>query len=470
MKIGIFSDTYFPQISGVSTSIKTLRDELIRLGNTVYIFTTTDPNSDEIQDQAENIIRLRSVPFVSMEERRIVMVGLPTALSIASKYKLDIVHTQTEFGVGILGKVVANRLKIPVIHTLHTKYEDYLHYIANGKLIHPSAVKYVIRTFLLGTEGIICPSEMTEQAIIDYGVKIPLRVIATGIELKKFTRPDISKVDSEKLREELGIQTGETMLLSLCRLSQEKNIQAVLRALPEIQQNTKVKLIIVGDGPYRHDLEAIVNEKQLENIVKFVGPIPNEEVVFYYKAADFFISASTSETQGLTFTESIASGTPVIAWENSYLKRIVNNDMFGYLFENEHKIASTTLKAIKQNVPFDSATFDRKLYEISSENFGRKVADFYDWMITNYIPPMEHMTNSMLLFGIGTVGNMKIVRNQVTDVISDQTKKIYETGHSLISKVSKASKYVKIKANKSSDSLNQSHSLNDEETDLNKED
>ncbi|MDR0299839.1 MAG: glycosyltransferase family 4 protein [Streptococcaceae bacterium] len=446
MRIGIFTDTYYPQISGVSTSIKTLRDELVHLGHTVYIFTTTDPNSDEVQDLKENTIRLRSVPFVSMEERRVVMVGLPTALSIASHYKLDIIHTQTEFGMGILGKVVANRLRIPVIHTLHTKYEDYLHYIANGRLIHPSAVKYIIRTFLLGTEGIICPSEMTKETVVNYGVKIPLRVIATGIELKKFTRPDITKADSQKLRENLGLLPDETMLLSLCRLSQEKNIQAVIKSLPDIlsEAEAKVKLIIVGDGPYRSELETLVSQLNLQNAVRFIGPIPNEEVVHYYKAADFFISASTSETQGLTFTEAIASGTPVLAWENPYLKQIVNDNQFGYLFGAEQDIPLITLNAIKHRSPMVASAFDRKLYEISSENFGRKVLDFYEWMIENYVPSIERATDSVKLFGLGTVGNIKMLRNQVTDGFSEQSEKLHKVRQSF---AAKASKYVKIITN-----------------------
>ncbi|GAB2027232.1 glycosyltransferase family 4 protein [Lactovum odontotermitis] len=443
MRVGIFSDTYFPQISGVSTSIKTLRDELTRQGHTVYIFTTTDPESDDETDAAENIVRLRSVPFVSMAERRIVMVGLPTALQIARYYKLDIIHTQTEFGVGILGKIVANRLHIPVVHTLHTKYEDYLHYIANGHLIRPSMVKYIIRTFLFGTEGIICPSEMTKETVINYGVKIPIRVIPTGIELKKFTRPDILKSDDLELREELGVKEDETLLLSLCRLSQEKNIQAVIKAMPQILKGgIKAKLIIVGDGPYRDELEALVASLNLQEAAKFVGPVENDQAVHYYKAADFFISASTSETQGLTFTEAIAAGTPVLAWKNPYLTHIVDDSEFGRLFSNEQEIAQLTIEAVNNKKPMDPVKFDKKLYEISSENFGRRVADFYEFMILNYIPSLVRATDSIKLLGGRITGNIKLMSLQVTDSFRSQYDDLRENGLSFVEKLTN---YGKIK-------------------------
>ena len=144
MKIGFFTDTYFPQVSGVATSIKTLKDELEKHGHEVYIFTTTDPNATDFE---EDVIRMPSVPFVSFKDRRVVVRGMWYAYLIAKELELDLIHTHTEFGAGILGKMVGKKMKIPVIHTYHTMYEDYLHYIANGKVLRPSHVKYLSRLF-----------------------------------------------------------------------------------------------------------------------------------------------------------------------------------------------------------------------------------------------------------------------------------------------------------------------------------
>ena len=139
VNIGLFTDTYFPQVSGVATSIKTLRDELTAQGHNVYIFTTTDPKAKE-DDVEAGIYRFPSIPFVSFTERRIAVRGAFRAVHLAKKFQLDVVHNQTEFALGMMGKIVAHELKIPCLHTYHTMYQDYLHYIANGHIDRKSVV------------------------------------------------------------------------------------------------------------------------------------------------------------------------------------------------------------------------------------------------------------------------------------------------------------------------------------------
>ena len=148
MNIGIFTDTYFPQVSGVATSIKTLKDDLERKGNSVYIFTTTDPHVPD--DAVEpNVFRFTSVPFVSFTDRRVAVRGMFHAYHVAKELNLDIVHTQTEFSMGYIGKFVARQLKVPTVHTYHTMYESYLHYIMNGHLLRPYHVKQFTRALRL---------------------------------------------------------------------------------------------------------------------------------------------------------------------------------------------------------------------------------------------------------------------------------------------------------------------------------
>ena len=305
MRVGLFTDTYLPQISGVATSIKTLKEELEKQGHEVYIFTTTDKHVKRYEDPT--IIRLPSVPFISFTDRRIVYRGLFESYKIAKTYKLDIIHTQTEFSLGILGKMVGKALRIPVIHTYHTQYEDYVRYIANGKLIRPSMVKYIVRGFLNDLDGVICPSRIALNLLDGYSVKIPKRIIPTGIDLREYERPDISQEDIAKLREKWAIASDETVLLSLSRVSYEKNIQALLANMPKIlSNNPKVKLLIVGDGPYLEELKEQAQDLAVMDNVIFTGMVSHNETALYYKAADFFISASTSETQGLTYAESLA--------------------------------------------------------------------------------------------------------------------------------------------------------------------
>lgn len=395
MRIGLFTDTYFPQVSGVATSIKTLKTELEKLGHTVFIFTTTDKDVNRYEDW--DIIRLPSVPFFAFKDRRVAYAGFADALDISRRYQLDIIHTHTEFSLGILGIEIAHALKIPVVHTYHTHYEDYVRYIARGLLIRPRMVKYFARVFFKDVDGIICPSEIVENLLQSYQIKQDLRVIPTGIDLAKFDRPEIQSKNIADLREKLGIAEDETMLLSLSRVSYEKNIQAVVKAMPEVlADNPKVKLVIAGGGPYLPDIEKLVRSLGLEESVIMTGMIPPSETALYYKAADFFISASTSETQGLTYLESLASGTPVIAHGNPYLDNVISHKMFGTLYYHEYDLASAIIDAVMQTPPMEEELLHEKLYEISAANFGKKVYEYYlDLKISNDFSK-EHLSEESL--------------------------------------------------------------------------
>ena len=254
MRVGLFTDTYFPQVSGVATSIRTLKTELEKLGHTVFIFTTTDKDVNRYEDW--QIIRIPSVPFFAFKDRRVAYRGFSKALAIAKQYQLDIIHTQTEFSLGLLGVWIGRELRIPVIHTYHTQYEDYVRYIARGMVIRPSMVKYIVRSYMNDLDGVICPSEIVYDLLQKYKVKAEKRIIPTGIDLAKFDRPEITPTETAALREKYEVAEDETLLLSLSRVSYEKNIQAVIAALPDVLKvNQKVKLIVAGDGPYLDDLK-----------------------------------------------------------------------------------------------------------------------------------------------------------------------------------------------------------------------
>lgn len=382
VRIGFFTDTYFPQVSGVATSIRTLKNELEKQGHEVYIFTTTDPDADEFE---KDIVRMPSVPFVSFTDRRIVVRGIWFAYQIAKELELEIIHTHTEFGAGFLGKMVANRLRIPVVHTYHTMYEDYLHYIANGKVVRPTHVKHFIKMFVNHSTGVVCPSQRVVDTLRRYEVEIPMRIIPTGIDVARFVRPDITKEDTDRLRAKLGIANDELMILSLSRISYEKNIHVIVQQFPEILMcYPKARLVIVGKGPYREDLEELVSQLGIEKQVQFTGEVPHEEVAHYYHAADYFVSASTSETQGLTYAEAIASGTQCIVEGNDYLNQLLNDESLGITFEQDDDFSDSFVRYVQQQIPMDPEVQKNKLIEISAERFGSEILKFYQEMIVFY--------------------------------------------------------------------------------------
>lgn len=379
MNIGLFTDTYLPQVSGVATSIKTLKDELEKNGHTVTIFTTTDPNAPENE---EHIVRLTSIPFFSFKDRRIAVSSGHTAVKKAKELNLDLIHTQTEFSLGLTGKHVANHLKIPCVHTYHTMYEDYLHYIAKGKIVKPYHVKLLARYFCNQTDGVIAPSERVLDQLRAYEVVRPIEIIPTGVVLKDFN------LDTKRnIRKELGFTDETPIILSLSRLSQEKNITAILKAMPElIVAMPDIQLVLVGKGPQREELEELATLLKITDHVTFVGEKERQEVPDYYAMADLFVSASESESQGLTYIESLACGTNIIAKKNVYTAGLIGNGDFGQLFLHDEDLATVILKEL--NASKDQADLAEKrqqlLYDISSEAFGSHVLAFYQTVLDEY--------------------------------------------------------------------------------------
>ncbi|MDN6639901.1 MAG: glycosyltransferase family 4 protein [Tetragenococcus sp.] len=382
MKIGFFTDTYFPQVSGIATSIKTLKDELIKLGHEVIIFTTTDPNAPEDE---EGIIRMPSVPFVSFKDRRIVVRGMWDAYMIAKHFELDLIHTHTEFGAGFLGKVVGKKLRIPVVHTYHTMYEDYLHYIARGKVVRPSHVKIFSRIFANHTSGVVCPSERVIKTLKSYGVIIPMCVIPTGIETKKFEPTTNTLEEKVQLRSYLGITEDEIFLLSLSRISYEKNIQALIQRLPAVlQEKPNVRLVIVGKGPYEEELQQLAFDQGVADKVLFVGEVPNDQVALFYQAADYFICASTSESQGLTYLEALASETQLVVEGSEYLDHLIDDPSLGITFPTDDDFVPALLSYMAQDPAKNQEVLANKKYEISVENFVQLMLAFYNETIFYY--------------------------------------------------------------------------------------
>lgn len=261
-------------------------------------------------------------------------------------------------------------------------YEDYLHYIAKGKVLRQSHVKYLSRLFANHTTGVVCPSERVIDTLRSYGVIAPLRVIPTGIDIEKFKRPEITVEETQALREKLGIEKDQLMILSLSRISYEKNIQAIANGFPEVLKAfPNARLVIVGKGPYLEELKELINDLGISSFVQFTGEVDNDEVAFYYKAADYFVSASTSETQGLTYTEAMASGTPCVVEGNAYLNRLFDHPALGRTFKSDQDFSSALIDYINSNIPRDPDVLNAKLYEISSTHFGEAMIEFYQDMI-----------------------------------------------------------------------------------------
>lgn len=379
MNIGLFTDTYFPQLSGVATSIQTLKNALEKNGHSVFIFTTTDPHLGKGTIEP-NVFRVSSVPFVSFTDRRIAFRGLFQATKIAKEVKLDIVHTQTEFSMGMIGKYVAHSLGIPAIHTYHTMYEDYLHYVLNGHLLKPYHVKQFIKAYLHNMDGVVAPSERVKETLTRYGVTIPMRIIPTGVDLTA-----INENPRRDVRKELGIDSNEKVILTLSRVAAEKKIDQILDVLPtvlEIEPN--VKFVIAGDGPDVQPLKDQVARLSLEDYVIFAGSVEHSDVGNYYRMADLFVSASDTETQGLTYIEALAAGTKCVVYSTDYTEHVFDNKELGSTFTTKNEMTNEIIDYLKANqFTIPKNLKEKKLIDVSADTFAHKIEDFYQEAIQN---------------------------------------------------------------------------------------
>jgi len=331
MKIGLFTDTYYPQINGVATSVLILKENLETLGHQVYVFTTTDPNATKNE---RNVYRMPSIPFASA--RRLGMFYHPGLVKFINGLALDVIHTHTEFSLGVFGRFMARKLNIPLLHTYHTIYEDYTHYIVKFKIfdfIAKNTARKISANFCNSVDKVIVPTEKVKQLLRSYKVKQHISVIPTGIELSKFSAFNKSSMEVKKLRNDLNIREKDRVLLYIGRISEEKNIEELLLSMkPLLISNGDIKFLLIGDGLEKNNLEELSKKLGIYNHTIFAGEKPWDSIGKYYQLGDVFVSASQSETQGLTYIEALASGLPVVAKADPCLDGVIQNDVNGYTF------------------------------------------------------------------------------------------------------------------------------------------
>ena len=340
MVVGIFTDTFFPEINGVATSVILLQRELEKLGHKAYVVTSSNPALRHEPDIARTF-RLPSAPFLFLPERRMAMLYNKSVARKIRELELDIIHTNTEFSLGMFGKFSAAVLGIPVVHTYHTLYKDYVHYITKGKF--PSFAEDMAKKFSYvyceSCDAVITPTNKTRDLLRTYEVDKPIHVIPTGIDFMQFAPSANDERATADLRHELGIPPQDKVILYVGRLAKEKNIDRVVRQLPKyMRARPHTTFLLVGDGPFRSDLQGIAREGGIEGKLVFAGERPWREIASFYKLGDAFVSASLSETQGLTFIEAMSAGLPVLAANDRSIEDLVINGYSGCLFDSDDEI------------------------------------------------------------------------------------------------------------------------------------
>ena len=331
MKILITSDWYIPAVNGVVTSVKNLRRELEALGHEVRVLTLSQSRRSYERD---------GVTYLGSVAAGLVYPGARLRTALAGRFIRnlvewgpDVVHSQCEFSTFFLARRIAEELDIPLVHTYHTVYEDYTHYFSPSVHFGKKAAAVFTRWAASHTDCLIAPTGKVRLLLQGYGVQKPVFVVPSGIDLRRFqSEPDALR--SAVLRASLDIPQDRTVLVYVGRLAEEKQIDELLRF--RAGMDVGITLLLVGDGPDRKRLEDTAADLGLAAPdVVFAGMVPAEQVADWYQLGDLFVSASTSETQGLTYAEALAAGVPVLCRADSCLMGVVRDGENGWQYHSE---------------------------------------------------------------------------------------------------------------------------------------
>jgi glycosyltransferase involved in cell wall biosynthesis len=309
LRVLMITDVYFPRINGVSTSIETFRADLAAEGIQVRLIAPDYPERHNAP--ATWRVPSRRVPF-DPEDRLMHWRPLNHAAERLATDGLDLVHVQTPFAAHYAGLRTAHRHQVPVLATYHTHFEEYIaHYLpALPRPWLKAAARRIATSQCNGLDAVVVPSSAMHETLTGYGVKAPLHVLPTGIPVRNFAIGN-----GALFRSRHGIAADRPVALFVGRVAHEKNIGFLLEALLAARQRCpEVQLLIAGEGPAMPALKAQVGALGLHGAVHFIGYLDrSRELPDCYAAADVFVFASRTETQGLVLLEAMAAGLPVIA-------------------------------------------------------------------------------------------------------------------------------------------------------------
>ena len=341
MRIGIFTETWAPYISGLVTSEVMLKNALEKQGHEVYVVTANLDSFKYEYDEKERVLKVPGIP-TGIYDSRLTSIYPIRAINKIKSWKLDVIHSQTEFAIGTFARLFAKQYNIPLVHTYHTLYEDYVHYITKGYFNRSSKkiVEYLTKFYCdtTATELIVPTNKIYKLFKEKYKFEKNIHIIPTGIEVERFYTENQDEKEIENLRKLLKLNRKDFVILFVGRLAEEKNVEFLIHSQRElVNKHDNIKLIIVGDGPDKEKYEEYAKELNLEKNVIFTGKAAWKDMPYYYHVSDIFATASKTETQGLTVIEAMAANTVPVCMRDEAFQSMVTEDLNGLFFETEEE-------------------------------------------------------------------------------------------------------------------------------------
>ncbi len=386
MRIAMFSDSALPIINGVSLSVDSLIQELRRQGHSVDLYTAGHPKAES----EPNTYRFRTVRLPWSRDYPVVVPPFYGMLREFRKHTYDVIHTHTPFTTGFVGMRWAESHTLPIVSTYHTLYDRYAHYIP---LFPKRYIRFKIAKhtsfYYNHVDQVICPSVAAMRWLRRQAVRTPISIIPTACFEKQM-------LDRYECRRKLGMGLNERYLLYVGRLAKEKNLETLFSAAKlAFNQDSTLRLWLVGDGPYREESVEFVRKLGIGDRVKFVGFLPRHEVDSYYAAADLFVFSSITETQGLVIQEAMAYGLPAIVVVGGGAGDGVIQGENGFLVKNDPATFAQTITDVLWNESLWSklsANASRSVQERTPEAMAIKMLTVYERAIgskTEQFEPAE---------------------------------------------------------------------------------
>ncbi|GLV47081.1 glycosyl transferase [Thermus sp. LT1-2-5] len=367
-RIGLFTDVYFPNPNGVTTSVYLLLRELRRMGHEAWVIA---PKHPEAPAQEEGVVRVPSVAYPFYEGQQI---ALPSAKYLPTEFEL--IHTHTPLTLGVWGLRIARNKGLPHVSTFHTHYEKYAHYVPGLAILdkYTGIVPRLAKAFYNRVEVVIAPTEPVKRLAEGYGIERPIRVIPTGI--------DTRILEEAPLPSPPPWPAGKRRLITVGRLGKEKSFDVVLKAVAELSREADVFLVHIGEGPELAALQALAHELGIAERVRFLGPVPYHRIGGYYRLAELFLFASETETQGLVIWEAQAMGVPVVAVGAEGVLEGVEDGKTGYLVPpgDYRALAEKALELLQDESKRERMSLQARAWamERSAERIAERIVAVYD--------------------------------------------------------------------------------------------
>ncbi len=381
MKILITTDLFSTATNGVVTSVKNLVEELQAKGHEVRVLTLSESTRSHKDGY---VYFIPSAPLKVYPDVRMPLSYHHRLIRELIDWRPQVIHSQCEFFTFQFALRISRHTGAPIVHTYHTLYEQYAGYVLPGKRLGAFVVRTFSRKRLKKVETVIAPTHKVENTLVGYGMENAIAVIPSGISLAQHKKRITPQQRQEK-RQALGIGPDETVLINLGRLGTEKNLPELVdfyaRALA---RHPKLRFLIVGDGPARQELEEMARQRGLAERIIFTGMVNPAQVQEYYQLGDIFVSASTSETQGLTYIEAAANGLPLLCRQDLCLEDVLRHGENGYSYTNAEEFLQS-IDAILQDKAWLEQAGQRSA-EIAAgfdkNAFGNAVEEVYQSVVT----------------------------------------------------------------------------------------